>query len=251
MTQPRLEGRVALVTGAAGGIGRATVHRLLADGAHVHAADVDEDGAARTLKEADAGERATSGFLDVTDTESCAAAVVAAQAAHGRLYVLANVAGIGQMGRVEHLSFDEWRRVLSVDLDGVFLMSTAALPALIETRGCIVNVASVAGLFGQPYTTAYTVSKAGVIALTKSMGVELHDRGVRVNCVCPGGVATEFAANLDFGGLDEGLMKRTFMKKIDLVTPDEVAGAIAYLASDDAASITATALSIDHGMHAM
>jgi NAD(P)-dependent dehydrogenase (short-subunit alcohol dehydrogenase family) len=238
-----------LVTGAARGIGRATVLRLAQEGARVHAVDLDAEGVEETARLA--GDRVTAGHVDVTEPMSCRSAVAEALDVHGRLDVLANVAGIGQMGRVEHLSFDEWRRVLAVDLDGVFLMSTAALPALTGTRGSIVNVASVAGLFGQPYTTAYTVAKAGVVALTRSMGVELHDRGVRVNCVCPGGVATEFASGLDFSDLDEGLMKRTFMKQVELVSPEEVAHAIAFLASGDAQSITATALSIDHGMHAM
>jgi meso-butanediol dehydrogenase/(S,S)-butanediol dehydrogenase/diacetyl reductase len=246
----RFTGKVALVTGAARGIGRAVGLRLAQEGATIHAVDVlDLDESQIAI--ASAGGRCTTGEVDVTDAEQCAAAVAAVLEAHGRIDVLANVAGVGQLGRVEDLTPDEWRRVLAVDLDGVFYMSKAALTALVEAKGNIVNLASVAGLVGQPYTAAYCAAKGGVVLLTKSMAAELWDRGVRVNCICPGGVATEFASSFDFTDLDRGLMRRSFLKMGEVMSVEEVASAVAYVASDEARSMTGAALSIDHGQSAM
>jgi meso-butanediol dehydrogenase/(S,S)-butanediol dehydrogenase/diacetyl reductase len=246
----RFAGRVALVTGAAGGIGSATAVRLAAEGAALHLVDVADCAATAAAVEA-AGGRATTGTVDVTDPVSCAAAVAGAVDAHGRVDALANIAGIGQMGPVEEISPDEWRRIMAVNLDGVFFMSQAALGALEATRGTIVNLASVAGLVGQPYTTAYCASKGGVVLLTKAMAIELWGRGIRVNCICPGGVATRFASGFDFSTIDLDLARRTFMKTGEVMTAEEVAAAVAYVASGEARSMTGAAISIDHGQSAM
>jgi NAD(P)-dependent dehydrogenase (short-subunit alcohol dehydrogenase family) len=246
----RFTGKVALVSGAARGIGRAVGLRLAQEGATIHAVDVRDLGESQ-IAIASGGGRCTTGTVDVTDPEQCAAAVASALDAHGRIDVLANDAGIGQLGRIEDLTPDEWRRVLSVDLDGVFYMSRAALTALVEAKGNIVNLASVAGLVGQPYTAAYCAAKGGVVLLTKSMAAELWDRGVRVNCICPGGVATELASGFDFTDLDRSLMRRSFLKMGEVMSVEEVASAVAYVASDEARSMTGAALSIDHGQSAM
>lgn len=249
----RFTGKVALITGAAGGIGSATATRLAREGASLHLVDVADCIAAAEEAAAagGSGTRVTTGTVDVTDPASCREAVDAAVGAHGRLDVLANIAGVGQLGPVDAITPQEWRRVMAVNLDGVFYMSVAALEPLAAQRGNIVNLASVAGIVGQPFTTAYCASKAGVVMLTKAMGAELWGRGIRVNCICPGGVATRFAAQFDFSGIDLDLARRSFLKMGLVMEPEEVAAAVAYVASDEARSMTGAAISIDHGQSAM
>ena len=228
----RLDGTVALVSGSASGIGYAVAERLSAEGAAVAGCDVIESAEGITC--------------DVRDAGACAAAVATVLDRHGRLDILANVAGIGISRLIAELTPDEWRRVIDVNLTGTFLLSQAALPALLETKGTIVNMASVAGLRATPYNAAYCASKGGVIMLTKSMALELATSGVRVNAVCPASVDTPFLRNFELPeGADMALLTRAASPMGRLVDPDEVAGAVAYLASADAATISGTTLVID------
>ncbi len=228
----RFEGRIALVSGAAGGIGAAVADRLADEGATVVRSDLAEAG----------GEFA----CDVTDPDSVAATVSEVMRRHGRLDVLANVAGIGVARRIGDLTLDEWRRVLDVNLTGTFLLSQAALPALIQTRGTIVNMASMAGLRATPYNAAYCASKGGVIMLTKSMALEFAGDGVRVNAVCPASVDTPFLRGFRLPeGADMALLGRAASPMGRLIDPAEVAAAVAYLASDEAATVSGTTLVID------
>ena len=228
----RLDGRVALVSGAASGIGWAVAERLGAEGAQVVGCDLaDRDGMV---------------VCDVRDQSACVAAVGEALDRHGRLDILANVAGIGISRLIGDLAPDEWRRVIDVNLTGTFLLSQAALPALLETRGSIVNMASVAGLRATPYNAAYCASKGGVIMLTKSMAIELAKAGVRVNAVCPASVDTPFLRNFTVPeGADFSLFTRAASPMGRVIDPAEVAAAVAYLASDDAATISGTTLVSD------
>lgn len=228
----RFEGKVALVSGAASGIGAAVADRLAADGAVVVRADL----------------VATDGGLvcDVRDPDSCAAAVASAVADHGRLDVLANVAGLAIPGRIGDLDPQDWRQVIDVNLTGTFLLSQAALPALLESTGNIVNMASVAGMKGTPYNAAYNASKGGVIMLTKSMALELASTGVRVNAVCPAAVDTPFLRSFKLPeDADMALISRSRAPMGRLISVDEVAAAVAYLASSDAANVSGTTLVID------
>ncbi len=228
----RFEGRIALVSGAAGSIGAAVADRLADEGATVVRSDLAETG----------GEFA----CDVTDPDSVAATVSEVIRRHGRLDVLANVAGIGVARRIGDLTLDEWRRVLDVNLTGTFLLSQAALPALIEARGTIVNMASMAGLRATPYNAAYCASKGGVIMLTKSMALEFAGDGVRVNAVCPASVDTPFLRGFKLPeGADMALLSRAASPMGRLIDPAEVAAAVAYLASDEAATVSGTILVID------
>jgi meso-butanediol dehydrogenase/(S,S)-butanediol dehydrogenase/diacetyl reductase len=228
----RFGGKVALVSGAASGIGKAVADRLAAEGASVVGVDVTR----------------TDGVVpcDVRDPEACAAAVATTLERHGRLDVLANIAGVGGSWITKEMPIDDWRRIIDINLTGTFVLSQAALPALLESKGAIVNLASVSGIRATPYNAAYCASKGGVIMFTKSLGLELAKTGVRVNAVCPGGVATPLIAN--FGkpeGGDETLMARLGSPIGRLLDPAEVAGAVAYLASEDASGITGTTLAID------
>jgi NAD(P)-dependent dehydrogenase (short-subunit alcohol dehydrogenase family) len=228
----RLEKRVALVSGAASGIGRAVADRLADEGAIVVRSDV---------------QAAADGVVcDVTDPDSCAAVLAFVLKTHGRLDILANVAGIGLSRMIADLTPQEWRRVIDVNLTGTFLLSQSALPALLDSRGVIVNMGSVAGLRATPYNAAYCASKGGVIMLTKSMAIELAKTGVRVNAVCPAAVDTPFLRNFRLPeGADMSLLTRSSSPMGRLIDPAEVAAAVAYLASDDAATISGTTLVID------
>ena len=228
----RLQGKVALVSGAASGIGAAVVERFVAEGATVVASDITSiDGGV---------------VCDVRDAHACAAAVVETLRRHGRLDVLANVAGIAAGDRIQDVTPAEWRRVIDVNLTGTFLLSQAALAALLESTGTIVNMASVAGIQATPYNAAYCASKAGVIQLTKSMALELAVAGVRVNAVCPASVDTPFLHGFQLPeDADLQLLMRSVSPMGRLIEPAEVAAAVAYLASSDAANVSGTTLVID------
>ena len=235
--------RVAFVTGVASGIGWAVAERFLADGVTVVGFDRRPSGPD--------GVEVVVG--DVTERGAVDAAVAGAVEAHGRLDIVANVAGVPQMGRVEDIDDDEWRRVLDVNLTGPFLVCRAAAPHLRASRGCVVNIASIAGVEGQAYTAAYSASKGGVVMLTRSLAVEWAGDGVRVNCVCPAGVDTplivEVAERMS-ADLDPRLLDRLQMLVPGVISPDEIADAVAYLASDSARTITGHSLVIDGGRSA-
>jgi NAD(P)-dependent dehydrogenase (short-subunit alcohol dehydrogenase family) len=235
--------RVAFVTGVASGIGWAVAERLRDDGAEVVGFDLRPD--------APDGVDVVAG--DVTDRAAVEAAVAHALDRHGRLDVVANVAGIPQFGRVDDLEDAEWRRALDVNLTGPFLVSRAAVPHLRATRGCIVNVASIAGLQGQAYTAAYCASKGGLVLLTKALAVELAGDGVRVNCVCPAAVDTPLLAEVAPRippDSDPRLLDRMQMLLPGVVAPAEVAAAVAYLAGEGAGKVTGVALPLDGGISA-
>lgn len=235
--------RVAFVTGVASGIGWAVAERLLADGVTVVGFDRRPSGPD--------GIEVVAG--DVTERGAVDDAVAHTVDAHGRLDIVANVAGVPQMGRVEDIDDDEWRRVLDVNLTGPFLVCRAAAPHLRASRGCVVNIASIAGIEGQAYTAAYSASKGGVVMLTRSLAVEWAADGVRVNCVCPAGVDTPLiveVAERMTADLDPRLLDRLQMLVPGVISPDEIADAVAYLASDSARTITGHSLVIDGGRSA-
>ncbi|VEG57613.1 dehydrogenase of uncharacterised specificity, short-chain alcohol dehydrogenase like protein [Mycolicibacterium aurum] len=233
----RFIGKRVLVTGAAGGVGRATVELFAAEGASVVGLDLNPgaDGVA----------------CDVGDEVSVRAAVATATERLGGLDVVANVAGIDQFRKFEDLDVATWQRHLGVNLTGPMLISHAALPHLRASKGNIVTIASIAGLRGQPYQAAYCASKAGVIMLMKSLALELAADGIRVNTVCPGGVQTDLPANAAKehadSDLDWALLMETSGARYGFMPPSDVADAIAYLASDAAASVTGAVLSVDRG----
>ncbi len=232
----RFEGKVALVTGAGSGIGAATKALLEREGATVVGFDLTAAPGIRAV--------------DVTAGAAVADAVRQVVIDHGRLDVVANVAGMVRMVHLDDLDLSSWQRHLDLNLTAPFVISQAALPALRASKGNIVNIASVAGLRGQAYTAAYCASKGGLVLLTKSMALELAADGVRVNCVCPGGVDTPLVQGVaaDWPDhIDSGLLARTFAILPGMSEAAEIAEAVGYLASDAARSITGTALVVDRG----
>lgn len=233
----RFEGRVAMVTGAASGIGAATAALLEKEGATVVRLDVQEGEGVQ--------------HCDVSDRAQVAAAVSGAVTEHGGIDVLANVAGLVRFGRFEDLTQEAWQLQLDVNLTGPFNTMQEALPTLVARKGCIVNVGSVAGLKGQAYQLGYGASKAALINLTKGVAVEYASRGVRANCVCPGTVLTPLILAVGDSvppDADPVLMARMNGVMPGLIDPSEVAESVAYLASDAARSVTGTALVVDLGV---
>jgi NAD(P)-dependent dehydrogenase (short-subunit alcohol dehydrogenase family) len=246
----RFEGRVALVTGAASGIGRATAERLAQEGAKVACLDVQElqvHQAAAAIRQA--GGEALPIVCDVSDAGSVSRAVDATIGKWGKLHAVANVAGIGGFIKTLDLTLEQWNRFIAINLTGQFLVCQKALPHILETKGAIVNVASVAGLKSHPYAAAYCASKGGVVMLTKALAVEYARKGVRVNCLCPGGVDTPLLEQFQ---LPEGGSAKQLMRIAPLLdrmaTPAEVAAGIAFLASDDASYVNGTVLVVDGAM---
>jgi NAD(P)-dependent dehydrogenase (short-subunit alcohol dehydrogenase family) len=250
------DGRVALITGGASGIGLATATRLAADGYRLALADVDAAGVDRAV--AGIGRGTAVGVpTDVRSFEACAAAVVTAVDRFGRLDVLVNCAGVWVEGPTDTMTEADWDRVVDVNLKGTFQMCRHAIPALEATGGCIVNVSSDAGLWGNKGAAVYCASKGGVTVLSKALAVELAERGIRVNAVCPGDVDSpmiRYQAETFGGGDPEGYLARLLeaypQRPPRFIRPDEVAELIAFLCSERAAPITGAAISIDFGLTA-
>ena len=241
----RFTGKVALVTGAGSGIGRATALRLASEGARVALADINEQSLADTREALPARSDAICVVTDVRDSASCSAAVDACISSFGQLDILCNIAGIALCQHLTDISDEQWQRVMDINLNGVFFMCRSAIPALVESKGCIVNMSSSAGLEGQVYNSAYCASKAGVLMFTKALAIEFSKQEVRVNAVCPGMVKTPLTENFAMpDNADMQLMGKLF-PLLEGAEPEEIAAAVAYLASAEARFVTGAALPID------
>ncbi|MGH2958204.1 MAG: 3-oxoacyl-ACP reductase FabG [Solirubrobacterales bacterium] len=246
MTDAAPQARVALVTGASRGIGRATAERLARDGHDVAITySSDADGAGETLKAIEShGRRGISLQADVRDVESVNSAFAQIEEALGPIAVLVNNAGVRHDGLALRLSDEDWADTLDANLTGAFNCSRAALRGMVRARwGRIVMVSSVAGVHGNPGQAAYGASKAGMIGLARTLAKEYARKNVTVNAVAPGPVAT---------AMTEGLVDK-IAEAVPLGRPgtvDEVAAAVGFLASDDAAYVTGVVLPVDGGMTA-
>ncbi|KKW62610.1 oxidoreductase [Mycolicibacterium elephantis] len=242
MTQ--LSGKVALVTGASAGLGAAVAQLFAQRGATVFGIARDAERMAAVFEDVPGGQYAS---VDVTSSQACRDAVSQCVEAFGRLDVLVNVAGFHQMRHTTAVTDEEWDRDLAVNLDGPFYLCRAALPHLLETGGNIVNVASIAGVEGEVYSAGYCAAKHGLIGLTRALAVEYTKERIRVNAICPGGMptaqTTEFTApeNADWDLIMRIASPRGFMDTVD------VAKAIAFLASDDAAAVHGAVYRVDNG----
>lgn len=239
-------GTRAIVTGAASGIGRATALHLAREGAHVLAADISEQGLAETAKLAEGSLK--THIYDASDVESCHA-LIAGAAASGPIDILCNIAGMLDWGETHEFDEGRFERIIAINLTGTYAMCRAALPHLIQSKGCIVNMASTAALAGTPYAAAYTASKHGVAGLTKSIAIEYASKGVRVNAVCPGHVDTPMGNKAPpTGDIDWALMMRAAPKLLDgKCDPEDIAEMVAFLASDKASKITGALFTVDGG----
>jgi NAD(P)-dependent dehydrogenase (short-subunit alcohol dehydrogenase family) len=248
----RLAGRVALVTGAASGIGAATALCLANEGARVAGLDVQAPDAGAWKRVEESAPAASFHRASVVLEDEVRGAVADVVAAHGRIDVLVNAAGVVGGGPLAQLEEAEWDRVFGVNVKGIFLTCKHVLPRMVGAgRGSVVNVASIEGLIATEGTAAYGASKGAVVQLTRNLAVDYTHRGVRVNAVCPGLVDTPMVAILTqakdgpIAKLHEAFLKNHLMRRAG--RPEEIAAAILFLASDDASFVTGASLVVDGG----
>ena len=243
----QFDGKIALVTGAARGIGQATALKLAAGGADIALCDLQKEWIAETEAKVKAlGRRAESFAMNVANSADVTRAVGEVEKAFGRIDVLVNNAGITKDGLLMRMSEEDWDDVLDINLKGTFLCTKAVSRIMMKQRsGSIVNVASIIGLIGNAGQCNYSASKAGVIALTKSVAKELAARNIRANAVAPGFISTKMTDNLP-EEIQKKMLDNIPLKRFG--TPDDVANVIVFLAGDEAAYVSGQVLTVCGGM---
>jgi len=247
-----LPDRIALVTGAASGIGEAITHRFARAGATVYVADVDaERGAAVAAAIRDDGGSASFLLLDVTDEAACAEAAAAVHAAHSRLDVLVNNAGIGHVGTLAQTDGDDLDRLYAVNVRGVFNVTRAFVPGMLARgRGVVLNLASIGGVVGIRDRLGYCTTKFAVVGMTKCLALDHAAEGLRAVAICPGRVETPFVKQrlAEYPDPEAAYHEMTATQPVGrMARPEEIAAAALYLASDDAAFVTGVPFLIDGG----
>ena len=248
----RFSDKTLLLTGAGAGIGRATAIKLAAEGAQLFLTDVVSDALAETIQLAqegagDSGTKIESAIADISDEAQAKQSVAAAVEAFGALDALCNNAGVIGYRKTDEMEFAFWRKILSVNVDGTFLMTREAIPHLLESRGAIINIGSTAGLSGLAYGAAYSASKGAIHAFTRAIAIEYADRGLRANSICPASIDTGMMTGTT---LPEGANLRLLNRLSSLhgpTGPESVADLILFLASDEARHISGEEIRIDGG----
>ena len=247
----RYENTVALLTGAASGVGRATAIRLASEGATIFGLDVNGDGLDETKAtvEADGGTM-TGRVTDIGDVAACQAAVADCVAEFGGIDVLGNIAGIANQRHLHQVTEAEWDLMNAVNVKGMFFLTQAAMPHLLEREGNVVNIASNAGLMGQAYTIPYCATKGAVVNMTKAIAMEFVKKPVRINAIAPGGIDTPLVHNFEIqADVDFDLMQ-PYMGFRDASTAEQIAALFAFVASSEAGNIHGSILSADGGLTA-
>jgi len=243
----RFSGKVAVITGAASGIGAATARRFAQEGATLVLSDLNEALGGALAKELHA---AAFVSVDVADPQQVAALMQTAAERCGTIHIVFNNAGVGSYGKAPDLDLETWKRVIDIDLSGVFYGCKFAIPHLRRAGGgAIVNTASISGLFGDYGLVAYNAAKGGVVNLTRTVAIDHARENIRVNCVCPGPIETPMLTPvLAMPSALEEYCKVVPMGRVG--QPEEIAAAVAFLASNDASYITGTAITVDGGVTA-
>jgi 3(or 17)beta-hydroxysteroid dehydrogenase len=250
----RLAGKIALVTGGASGLGRATALALAREGARVMISDVNEEGGRAVVREI--GDAARFVLHDVRDEASWATAIAGVESAFGGLHALVNNAGIVALGTVEETSLEQWRRVMAVNADGIFLGCKHGIPAMLASGGgAIVNIASAAALVGMPPVAAYSASKGAVRALSRTVAVHCLQRGypIRCNSIYPGGMDTPMSSGLNQMAAQAAPIALELLAKMkhgSVHGPQEVANLVLFLVSDESQHVNGAEISIDGGVAA-
>ncbi len=252
----RLDKKIAFVTGAGSGIGESIARLFAQQGAHVVLADVRENAARQVAAEIQEGGGSTRvQQLDVADESQVKAAIEQVAAAEGRLDILVNNAGISHVGNILETSLEDWERVMQVNARGVFLCAREGLRQMLSQSpggGVVINMSSVAATIGIERRLPYCASKGAVLALTRSIAIDFATRGIRCNAICPGTVQTPFVDGYlarNFAGHEDEVRQQLHARQPigRMGQPDEIAYAALYLASDEAAFVTGSALVIDGG----
>ena len=242
----RLAGKVVFVTGASTGIGQASAHWMAAEGATLFLADINQtdlDTNVATLREN--GHEVSTAAVDVRSDDDVAAAVAACVTEFGRIDGVANIAGVQTWANSHEMTTEAFRRDIEVNLMGSFIVCREAIPHLLETGGAIVNMCSTTAHAGIPYSVAYSASKGGVLAMTRSLAIEYAKKGLRVNCVSPGSIQTAMSDNPPFPDDPDWklLMRQSSLQGFGV--PDDIAVSVAMLLSDDGRHINGQNLTID------